>query len=166
MKHKHPTCAHSHRWWNTECAAAVEAIQNAAHADEDECHTMNKTLKQVTHIAKSKWVDDLASQGNVWEVAKWCHGRQTSNIAALKSADGTLTFDSDEMADLLAQHFFVTETSLVKTHQCDNLLEQPMRQFQEFTNWEFDECLTSTSNMSAPGESGISWAILVGVACN
>ena len=115
--------AHSHRWWNVECAAAVEAIRNAAHADKDERQATNKALKRVTRKAKQKWADDLVSQGNVWEVAKWRHGQRTSNIAALKSADGTLTFDPDEMADLLAQGFFVTESSVVETYQHDDLLE-------------------------------------------
>lgn len=52
-------------------------------------------------------MDTLVTLGAVWEVAK--HGQKSSTISTLRNDLGVLTFDHEDIADLLAQCFFTTD---------------------------------------------------------
>jgi hypothetical protein len=129
--------------------------------DVDEQHKASKHLKHVTQAAKRKWADNKIENGDVWEVAAWRHGRRMGNIHALKRADGQLTFDPTEMAEVLAARFFTRDEGAIEPYQHDAPPPpQDTHQFEPLTEDELERYLTDTSNKSAPGESGVSWHIL------
>ena len=145
-------------WWNDACTEAVRAIQCTT--NEEDKQAAAKRLSKVTQSAKCSWADDVVTNGNIWDVAKWRHGRKHSQIAALRTQEGQLTFDTDQMADLLATRFFNKDPGNVQLWQTDDPEPLPTREFREFTHEELGCNLNQTSNTSALGVSGISWAIL------
>jgi hypothetical protein len=84
FQHKCIPKAHGHRWWNIGCTAAAEALKSASGSgDEEVIKKANATLRKVTKTAKREWADNIISEGQVWEVARWCHGRKQSQITAM-----------------------------------------------------------------------------------
>ena len=161
MTHKKAPGARSNRWWTQECTDAVQAVREAiAEDDVDRRQTTQRTLKKTVKASKRKWADTLVTTGDVWEVAKWRHGRKANTIAALRKDNGDLTFEHEEVADLLAQRFFTTDPGDVPLMQHDDPPARPIRPFPLITGREVRKCLDGTNNSSAPGESGISWEIL------
>lgn len=140
------------------CTEAVKAIQSVAN-NETKCKA-TKQLKQETQSAKHKWADEIVTNRNVWDITKWWHGHKLSQIAALQTQDGQLTFDTKQMAKLLAAHFFNDDPGDIQLHQADDPEPLPTWDFHPFTHKELGRCLQDTSNTSAPGISGISWSIL------
>ena len=158
MKRKKPPGPRPQPWWNDSCTKAVQAIQNAT--NEEEKHDAAKRLTKVTRLAKRSWADDVVTNDNVWDVAKWRHGRKCSQIVALRTQEGQLTFDTNQMANLLAARFFNKDPGNVQLQQTDDPEPLPTREFRMFTPEELGRGLNQTSNTSAPGVSGISWAVL------
>ena len=93
-------------------------------------------------------------------MAKWRHGRKSSTIAALRNDHGDLTFNHEDVADILTQRFFTTDPGNVPLIQHDDPPPRPTRAFPPITRKEARCCLEGTANASAPGESGISWEII------
>ena len=161
MTHKKAPGARPNQWWTQECTDAVQAVRTAiAEDDESKRQEAQQTLRKTVKASKRNWADKLVTSGDVWEVAKWRHGRKSSTIAALRNDHGDLTFDHEEVADLLAQRFFTTDPGNVPILQHDDPPPRPTRTFLPITRKEAQSCLDGTANQSAPGESGISWEIL------
>ena len=158
MGHKKPPGPRPQPWWNEACTEAVQAIRNATNEEEEQ--EAAKQLTKATRLAKRSWADEVVTSSNVWEVAKWRHGRKISQIAALRTEEGQLTFDTNQMANILATRFFNKDPGNVQLHQSDDPEPLPTREFHQFTHEELGRGLDRTSNTSAPGISGISWAIL------
>jgi hypothetical protein len=93
------------RWWNKECKAAALATKGGFWTEE-EGHQANKHLKAVVREAKRTWANDYITTANIWEVAAWRHGRQSSLIPALVGHNGSLVYDHEGMASLLSERFF------------------------------------------------------------
>ena len=116
-KKRPPSC--NKAWWNDACTKAAADLRAAGtrHASQEENTALRKELTRVTRKAKREWADNVVAKGNIWEVAKWRHGRRSSDIAALRDQDGNLTFEPDAMARILADRFFVQDTGLVQVIQ-------------------------------------------------
>ena len=110
----------------------------------------------VTKKAHQEWVDKMVTTSNVWDIAKWRHGHKLTSITTLKKPDGELTFDPEEMADILATHFFVQEPSNIDEAQWDDPPPREERHFPSFQKGELLRLLADTSSTSAPGHMGIS----------
>ena len=78
----------------------------------------------------------------------------------LKKPDGELTFDPEEMADILATRFFIQEPGNVEEAQWDDPPSWEEHPFPPFQKGELLCLLANTSSTSAPGRTGISWALL------
>ena len=102
----------------------------------------------------------MVTKGNIWEVAKWRHGRRSSDIAALRNTDNSLTFEPESMARILAERFFVQDNGEVAVVQHDDPIKTPTRPFEPFSTKELTKLLMDTSSTSAPGTTGISWQVL------
>jgi hypothetical protein len=103
FQHKHVPKAHGHRWWNTGCTAAAEALKSASGSgDKEAIKQANAMLRKVTKMAKREWADNIIAEGQVWEVARWQHGRKQSQITAMRTSASQLTFDDNEIAESLA----------------------------------------------------------------
>ena len=161
MTHKKAPGARPNQWWSQECTDAVQTVRNAiAEDDENKRQDAQRSLRKVVKATKRSWADKLVTSGAVWEVAKWRHGRKSSTIAALRNDHGELTFDHEDVADLLARRFFTTDPGNVPLQQHDDPPPRSKRVFPPISGKEVQTCLNGTSNSSAAGESGISWEIL------
>lgn len=154
--------AHSHRWWDDECAALTAQLRNhfsLLNADWEEGLRLAAELKRVT---RRTWADHVVTTGDLWDVSGWRHGRRMSRIAALRKSksDGDLTFDPTEMAELLADRFFTKNTGGIDTQQADDPPPRQTRPLVPFTKDELERCLKKTKNDSAPGFLGEPWGIL------
>ena len=162
FKHKKRPPSHNKAWWNDDCSKAAAALRDAGarNAPQAECTSLRKNLTRVTRKAKREWADKVVTNGNIWEVAKWRHGRRSSDIAALRCSDDSLTFDPEEMSRILAERFFVKDPGDVAITQIDDPPQTPTRPFEPFTTKELTKLLTETAAASAPGVTGISWQIM------
>ena len=158
MKRKGLAPGFCSKWWNDNCREATRALQNAE--NEVVRHQLHKNLKYVVKITKREWADSYITTANIWEVAAWRHGQRSSHIPALVREDNTLTYDHEEMADLLSCRFFAEENSVIPTHFHNDPPPLLSRSFHPFTQSELEDMLTLTKNNSAPGTSGIGWFLL------
>ena len=69
-------------------------------------------------------------------------------------------FDHAEIADMLAERFFAEQQNPIPTRFSDDPETQPTRPFFPLSEEELHRQLKETSNVSAPGSSGIGWIIL------
>lgn len=114
--------SHNKAWWNDACAKAAADLKHAGscQAPQEETTLLRKELTRITQKAKREWADNVVAKGNIWEVAKWRHGRQNSEIAALRDTDDSLTFEPELMARILAKRLFVQDTEDVVVAQHDD----------------------------------------------
>ena len=141
---------HAHSWWTDACSLAVQAVRSAGGDERDDAV---RALCRTTTVAKRTWADRGVTSGNVWDVAKWRHGRKSSAIAALREPDSSLTFESERMAALLADRFFTQDPGDIALHQADDppaCLSWPLALF---TSQELWELLRATSSTTAPMQS-------------
>ena len=157
MRRRRTPGAHAHSWWTDACSLAAQAVRMAS---ADERNEAVRALRRATMSAKRTWADREVTSGNVWDVAKWRHGRKSSAIAALREPDGSLTFEPQQMAALLADRFFTQDPGDVALHQADDPPTRPSRPLAPFTSKELWESLNATSSTTAPGFSGQTWGIL------
>jgi hypothetical protein len=68
-------------WWNDKCASLAEALHDATTPDEKKI--TSATLRTGIRLAKCAWADRLINDSNLWDVAKWRHGRRVTCIPAL-----------------------------------------------------------------------------------
>ena len=122
MRRRRAPGAHAHSWWTNACSLAAQAVRMAGDDDRDEAV---RALRRATTTAKRTWADREVTSGNVWDVAKWRHGRKSSTIAALREPDGSLTFEPQRMAALLADCFFTQDPGDVVLHQADDPPARP-----------------------------------------
>ena len=162
FSHKKRPPTQNNAWWNDACSKITATLReaNARNAPQEECTALRKELTRVMRKAKREWADTVVTNGNIWEVAKWRHGRRTTDIAALRDTDNSLTFDPEAMARILAERFFVQDTEEVAVIQHDNPEDTPVRNFEPFTKKELATLLRDASSKSAPGTTGISWLVM------
>jgi hypothetical protein len=158
FKHKRVPKVYGHKWWNTGCTAAAEALKVASAGGEEEViKQANTHLRKVTKTAKREWADNIISEGQVWEVARWRHGRKQSQITAICTLSSQLTFDNNEMAEVLAEQFFAKDPGPIQTSFPNNPPPRPTRKWNPLTLKELGQYLEDTSDTSAPGNSGVVW---------
>jgi hypothetical protein len=157
LDRKGPCPAHSSRWWNDDCAAAVQRVREA---DEDSAAEAKKNLKTTIRRAKRTWADDYITKANVWEVATWRHGRRQTKIPALRTEDGSLSFEHEDMASTLSKRFFTEDSGDVRVTFDDDPNPVPPRTFEPLTEDELWDLLGPAPAKSAPGVSGIGWELL------
>ena len=136
MEHKQPLKSNRKAWWTKECTAVVHALEEAVTCQPSQAKNtaLWKALTSATRKAKREWADKVVTSGNVWEVAKWCHGRRLTKIATLwDPTTDDLTFEPETMSWLLVERFFIQDTRHVQTTQWDDPLPQEKRNFEAFT---------------------------------
>ena len=158
LKRKGANHARSARWWNPECSAATGKVKSAL--DREEKARALKALKVTTRRAKREWADALIQRSDVWEVAKWRHGRRQSGIPAIRLDHGELTYEHEEMAEALSRRFFAEERDPIPLTFPDDPPAHSTRAFHPLTPEEIHDLLCKTANKSAPGVSGFGWQIL------
>jgi hypothetical protein len=151
MTHKHMPKSKGNRWWNQECRQASDALRTALVSGvEEDIKSASANLKQVTRKAKREWGDNIISGGNVWEVAKWRHGRKNSQITALHTSELELTFEPEKMAETFTACFFAKDPGPIPTSFDDDPEPCKMREWNPLTLNELGKYLDDTSDSSAP----------------
>jgi hypothetical protein len=158
MKHKGTAPGFNAHWWSDECKAAAHTLRNAE--DPEDIHQLNQQLKQVTRWAKREWANEYITVANVWEVAAWRHRRQSSHIAALRTADSSLLFNHETMAGTLSEQFFTEDRGAIPTCFSDDPPPREARPFHPFGEDKPFALLKVATNKSAPGGSGIGWDLM------
>jgi hypothetical protein len=153
MKRKGTAPGFNARWWNDDCKKAAHTLRDATTPEDS--RLLHKALKQITKRAKMEWANEYITAANVWEVAAWRHGRRSSHIAALRDANGDLTFDHEIMADTLSRRFFAETRDTIPESFPDDPAPKEARPFPPFNEDELYDLLKATANKSAPGGSGI-----------
>jgi hypothetical protein len=131
----------------------VEACKAATSDVERKCCA--KHSKKVTRQAKWDWADSYITSTNIWEVAAWRHGQCQNCIPTLHTEDGTLTYEHDEMANILANWFFAKDRDNIPWSFWDDPPSQEEHPFFPITEVEGWEQLKLTTNSSSPRDSGI-----------
>ena len=146
------------KWWNEECREAAKAVRGANTPEERA--EVARVLKRIIQRRKREWADEYITSANLWEVAAWRHGRKSTNIPALRDAEGVMHYDHQEMADMLADRFFAPDRGPIPTTFEDDPIPREERSHKEFGKEELERLLKETSNSSAPGSSGIGWLLV------
>ena len=103
----------------------------------------------------------LQSTKNLWEAAKWRHGRRLTRIPPLRDpSSGEFVFRTDKIAPVLSSRFFPTSPPTVSPSQPDDPDPLPRRDWPPITSDEIQGALASTTNSSTPGPSGINYKLL------
>ena len=112
---------------------------------------------------KHNWGSTFLFQPNVhdlWQATCWWHGRKSSCIQPLCSPSGDVTHIAAEMDATLAACFFPSHSAPVAASQPDDPPPLPPRDLAAVSSAELTSALSSTSNKSAPGPSGIGYKLL------
>src|SRR6266581_27614 len=147
------------RWWNTECSAALTALTSAVGVAR---RTATNALRATILAAKRQWTQDFldcTDPDNIWSAAKWAKGRRVSRIPPIMTESG-LSQTPSEMADAFSARFFSANRLPVLPSQPDDPDPLPPRPLVPISAEEIQAALSTTSNKSAPGPSGITYKLL------
>ena len=148
------------RWWSTTCSAALTAVQTAPPAER--CMA-SKAFNQIITQERRRWADEFLSHTTahkLWEATRWRHGRRTTRIPPLRKPDNSYAHAPEEVAPLLSSRFFPTTADSISPSHPDDPPPRPRRDWPPVTSDEISKALSSTSNSSAPGISGINYKLL------
>ena len=151
------------RWWNPDCSAAVSIYKAAcALGHRQRAITgLRSTLMQ----AKRSWSQSFLSPSDphsLWKATRWRHGCRTTSLPTL-SVPGSSDNPSPEphhQAGILHAKFFSLAPAPVSLSQPDDPAPLPTRDLHDVTEDEVLMALSTTSNSSAPGVSGIGYKLL------
>ena len=150
----HPRAA---PWWNSACAIAT---QNLRHAQDPEGKKLaHARLKGTVKTAKRRWADDYIEKAQLWEVAKWRHGRKLSKVPSLQGPAG-LVHSHEEVANILSTRFFPKTLPEVTSHFTDDPAPLPPRTLTGIDRSFIEPLLYKASSHSAPGQSGHTWTLI------
>jgi len=147
-------------WWNPDCDAALTAVYATSGQPKKDAI---KSLRRTIATSKCKWAHDFlhhTTSNNLWEAAAWRKGRSIKRIPLLLVAPDRVSEDLDEMMEAFKQRFFVIDHPEVNPFQHDNPDPLPPCDFTPITQHEISEALSTTSNKSAPGLSGINYQLI------
>ena len=144
-------------WWTAACAIATQTLRAAR--DTEERKTAHAKLKGTVSAAKRRWADDYIEKAQLWEVAKWRHGRKLSKVPSLQGTEG-LEHAHEEVSNILSRRFFPQNPPLVNTHFLDDPDPLPTRTLARIDEDFIDPLLKKASKRSAPGLSGHTWTLI------
>jgi len=144
-------------WWDAVCEDAAQAV-HAAHTGEAK-DIASAALRTAVRKAKRSWADDIIRSGNLWEAAKWRHGRRVTKIPSVRNEEG-LVHTHEDMAHIFRDRFFASRPPEVQLDMEDDPPPAPERDFYLLTEEEIGALLLKTDNNSAPGPSGQGWRLL------
>jgi hypothetical protein len=110
-------------------------------------------------VAKRQWANDYIEKTQLWELAAWHHGRRVSKVPSLQGPDG-LVHSHEEVTDILSQRFFPQTPPRVDLVFRDDPPPHPTRTLPPIDKELIGSLLANTTNKSAPGQSGQTWATL------
>jgi len=149
------------RWWNQDCAVALTLVYSSGggQSKKDAIRYLRRTIANTKRVWAHEFLHHTTSD-NLWEAAAWRKGRSIKRIPPLLTAPSHSTDDPHDMCEAFRQRFFVAEHPHVSPFQPDDPPPLPTRNLLPITQLEIAGALSKTSNLSAPGISGINYKLL------
>ena len=144
-------------WWTAACAIATHTLRNAR--DPEERQVAHARLKGTVRAAKRKWADDYIEKAQLWEVAKWRHGRKLNKVPSLQGTGG-LAHSHKEVANILSQRFFPQAPPIVNPYFPDDPAPHAPRVLTQFDEAFIEPLVKKAAKRSAPGQSGHTWTLI------
>jgi hypothetical protein len=159
QRNPHPKGA---RWWTDECTRLHTAARAAPPGPERKAAT--RALKNGISQAKRTWAHDKLHQAvdaqDIWALAKVRKGRATNAFPPLRDTDNTLVDNPTHKTQIFQQCFFPEAPQIVQPTQEDDPPPLPTRTWTPITQLEITTALSTASDSSAPGPSGVGYRIL------
>ena len=157
LSKRRPPHPRSAPWWTADCAAATQTLRAAGDAEERKI--AHARLKGTVSAAKRLWADEYIEKAQLWEVAKWRHGRKLSKVPSLQGTEG-LVHTHEEVANLLSRRFFPQSPPFVDQHFPDDPAPLPTRAMAQIDEEFIKPLIKKASKRSAPGRSGHTWTLI------
>jgi hypothetical protein len=149
-------------WWDKTCTTAQTGARLTQ--DGNERRKATKTLRHTIAQAKRRWahekLNEVVDAQDIWRMASVCHGRCTNSIQPLRNMMQQLVDDSKEKAALFKAWFFPEDPKPVSPVQMTDPLPHLPRTWDPISPEEITLALSTASNSSALGISGIGYKIL------
>ena len=141
-------------------------------ASSDDSHPCNilrdyraatKNQQKIVRKAKTDWAMEFTNNvepKDVWKLTSWYRGVRRHTAPPLNRPDGSKAITPEEKADTLFGSLFQPPPELENERGVDPIFPNPnTRPFVDGTE-EVNNAISSTSNTSAPGRSGIGYKAL------
>jgi len=128
-----------------------------------------KNLHRIIARSKREWAHDFlhhTTSENLWEAAAWRKGRSIKRIPPLLVAPLRLSDNVAEMMEAFKERFFLTNHPEVNPFQDEGPPPLPPRSLPPISADEITAALSTTSNKSAPGLSGINYQLFKWAFCS
>jgi hypothetical protein len=109
--------------------------------------------------AKQKWANDYIEKAQLWEVAKWRHGRKLSKVPSLQGTEG-LAHTHEEVSNILLCCFFPQSPPLVDPLFPDDPEPLPAHTLGRIKEDFIEPLIKKAAKRSAPGLSGHTWTLI------
>ena len=93
-------------WWDAECDAAAQTVHSAPPGEAKDI--ASAAFRSAVRKAKRSWANGIIRNGNLWEAAKWRHGRRVTKIPSVRNEEG-FVHSPGEMANVFENRFFSTQ---------------------------------------------------------
>ena len=144
-------------WWNAACAVATQNLRDALGTVDK--GIAQARLKGTVRAAKRNWADKYIEEAQLWDVAKWRHGRKLTKVPSLQGPEG-LAHTHEEVANILSQRFFPKTPPDVDTHFPDDPAPHPTRTLMQIDRSFIEPLLQKATSRSAPGLTGHTWTVI------
>ena len=151
------------RWWNADCSAAISIYKAACALGH--CRRAITGLRSTLMEAKRSWSQSFLSSSDphsLWKAMRWRHSCCTATLPTLHIPGSTEdpSPDPHHQAGILRTKFFSLAPAPVSLSQPDDPPPLPTRDLLDIVEDEVRVALSTTSNSSAPGVSGIGYKLL------
>ena len=144
-------------WWNAACAIATKNLREAPGTVEK--GIAQARLKGTVRAAKRRWADEYIENAQLWDVAKWRHGRRLTKVPSLQGPDG-LAHSHEEVSNILSQRFFPRTPPDVDAHFPDDPAPHPTRPLFQIDESLIAPLIQKAASRSAPGRTGHTWTLI------
>ena len=143
-------------WWSPQCATALAAIKtaNTARAKGIARRAFKRTVRAARRHFYSEQVADAAPY-NIWSWAKRGLGIRPTPVPSLKRSDGSFTTTEEEKGELFKSTYFPPPPPLPVGGFGQR--RPPPTSAPPILLKELKDALAGTSNLSAPGLSGVGY---------
>ena len=157
LRKRRPPHPRASPWWTADCATATQTLREAQ--DPEERKIAHARLKGTVSAAKRMWANDYIEKAQLWEVAKWRHGRKLTKVPSLQGTEG-LAHSHEEISNILSRRFFPQSPPSVDHIFLDDPHPRPTRALATIDEEFIAPLIQKASKRSAPGLSGHTWTLI------
>ncbi|CAA7267354.1 unnamed protein product [Cyclocybe aegerita] len=155
-KSKHTKCSKS--WWTDECSETFGVYQ-LSHSLAD-YNKFKKVCKDAKHDFFNERIAEIAtSRKRPWDVMEWVKQCKLPPCEAIRNGDQPC-HDMDDLWDTLHGTYNSASGCEYDTSVLNELPDEPVREWADFSEHELLSALKGCSNSSAPGPDHVTWVHL------